>query len=247
MGKSKIPLLKRAARKLLTPFLWDYTSAEYQCGRLSFSQFGEDVICDFFFSRNFRGCYVDVGAFHPMTVSNTYGFYRRGWRGLCIDANPDIAGLFARFRPDDIFIYSAIGRETGQIEMALFADGAFNCLAEQMANVPDDVRRTARLVKVPINPLASILAERNIKEIDFLNVDCEGNDLNVLLSNDWSRWKPTVICVEDHADNWQSSEIVQFLGTVGYTLKYRAVLSSIFIPERIAREHSASRGLTAIA
>jgi hypothetical protein len=82
--------------------------------------------------------------------------------------------------------------------------------------------------------------------VDFLNVDCEGNDLNVLRSNDWSRWKPKVICVEDHADNWQQSEIVNFLGSVGYTLKYRAVFSSIFIPEHIARTHASSRGLQAI-
>ena len=240
-------LLKRALRKILTPLIWDYTSAELQCSRPTFSQFGEDILCGFFFSRNFKGCYVDVGAFHPMLLSNTYDFYRKGWRGLSIDANPDVAELFTRFRPDDTFIHSAVGKEKGHIEMALFADGAFNCSTDQMANVPEDIRRTARLVKVPINSLATILAEKNVRAVDFLNVDCEGNDLNVLQSNDWSRWRPKVICVEDHADDWQQSEIVDFMKSVGYSLKYRAVFTSIFIPEEIAKAHASSRGLVAIA
>jgi FkbM family methyltransferase len=239
-------LLKRALRKALTPRLWDYNSAEYQCGRLSFSQFGEDVLCGFFFSRDFKGCHVDVGAFHPLQFSNTYGFYRNGWRGLCIDANPDVAGLFARFRPDDVFIHSAVGRESGQVEMALFADGALNCLADQMEHVAESVRRTARLVKVPINPLAAILAGQNVKSIDFLNVDCEGNDLNVLRSNDWSRWRPRVICVEDHAEDWQKSELCGYLGSLDYVLKYRAVFSSIFITREAAQILSASSGLVPI-
>lgn len=236
-------IVKRALRKLITPLLWDYSSAEYQCGRLSFSQFGEDVLCGFFFGRNHQGVYVDVGAFHPMLLSNTYDFYRKGWRGLCIDANPDIAGLFARFRPQDTFIHSAVGGQAGSIEMALFKDGAFNCLAEHLNDVPADIRQSARLVTVPIRPLSAILTENKVEKVDLLNVDCEGNDLKVLQSNDWNRWKPTVICVEDHAENWAQSDIAEYLASVGYTLKYRAVFTSIFIPTELAKAHAASRGL----
>jgi FkbM family methyltransferase len=236
-------IVKRALRKLITPLLWDYSSAEYQCGRVSFSQFGEDVLCGFFFSRGYRGYHVDVGAFHPLLLSNTYDFYRKGWRGLCIDANPDMADLFARFRPNDKFIHSAVGAQAGSIEMALFSDGTFNCLAEHLADVPEQIRNTARRVTVPIQPLSAILAQHNIAQVDLLNVDCEGNDLKVLESNDWKRWRPKVICVEDHADNWTQSDIAQYLNSVGYVLKYRAVFTSIFIPENLARIHATSRGL----
>ena len=222
-------LIRRALRKWLTPLLWDCTSAEMQCANLSYSQFGEDVICSYLFENGFTGCQVDVGAFHPMLLSNTYALYRKGWRGLAIDANPAVAPLFERFRPADTFVHSAVGREKGTVEMALFEDGAFNCTTDQLARVPERLRRNARRVTVPINSLAAILDEKNIQTVDFLNVDCEGNDLNVLQSNDWSRWQPRVICVEDHAGNWQQSEIVTYLGTLGYTLKFRAVFSSIFV------------------
>jgi FkbM family methyltransferase len=227
-------LIKRAVRKLITPLLWNYTSAEYQCVNIAFSQFGEDIICSYLFKDGMVGCYVDVGAFHPMSLSNTYALYRKGWRGLAIDANPDLAALFARFRPADTFIHSAVGPEQGHIEMALFEEGTFNCTVDQMDKVPERIRRNARRVTVPVHSLAAILAERKIQSVDFLNVDCEGNDLKVLQSNDWSRWKPRVICVEDHALNWQGSDIVACLNAVGYVLKFRAVFSSIFVVKEIA-------------
>jgi FkbM family methyltransferase len=227
-------LIKRAVRKLMTPLLWNYSSAEYQCANVSFSQFGEDVICSYLFKDGTAGCYVDVGAFHPLLLSNTYMLYRKGWRGLAIDANPGVASLFARFRPGDTFIHSAVGVEQGQIEMAMFDDGTFNCTADQLDKVPERVRRSARRVIVPINSLATIFAERKIGAVEFLNVDCEGNDLKVLQSNDWSRWKPKVICVEDHAKDWQQSEIVSYLASLGYVLKFRAVFSSIFVLKELA-------------
>jgi FkbM family methyltransferase len=226
-------LIQRAFRKLFTPLLWDYTSAELQCANISFSQFGEDVICGYLFPSGFKGFYVDVGAFHPMTFSNTYALYRKGWRGLEIDANPDVAGDFKRFRPDDVFIHSAVGQGEGSIEMAIFEDGVFNCTADQMDKVPERLRRNARRIQVPIHSLATILSEKNVQSVDFLSVDCEGNDLNVLQSNDWSRWKPKVVCVEDHALNWQQSEIVAFLESLGYVLKFRAVFSSIFVQKEM--------------
>ena len=226
-------LIKRAFRKLVTPLLWDYTSAELQCASVGFSQFGEDVMCNYLFADGFKGFYVDVGAFHPMTLSNTYALHRKGWRGLCIDANPDLAGDFKRFRPEDVFIHSAVGKGNGNIEMAIFEAGEFNCTADQMDKVPERLRRNARRIKVPIHSLAAILSQNNVRSVDFLSVDCEGNDLNVLQSNDWSRWKPKVVCVEDHALNWQQSEIVAFLESHGYALKFRAGFSSVFVQKEM--------------
>jgi FkbM family methyltransferase len=238
-------LIKRAVRKFLTPLLWDYSSAEMQCGQIVFSQFGEDILCGFFFGRNFKGTYVEVGSFHPMLLSNTYNFYRNGWRGVCIDANPEVGPLFERFRPEDTFIHSAVGEETGHIELATFKDGAFNCLSEHLPEVPETIRHTAKLIRVPIRPLSNILAEEKISSVHLLSVDCEGNDLAVLRSNDWEKCRPNVICVEDHG-NWQQSEIVQFLSSVGYSLKYRPGFSSIFIPSKIAAATADSRGLDPI-
>jgi FkbM family methyltransferase len=235
-------LIKRAFRKVLTPILWDYTSAEYQCGSLSFSQFGEDMSMRYLFDNDYKGLYVDVGAFHPMLLSNTHAFYRRGWRGIAIDPNPECGVLFARFRPEDTFIHSAVGADSGMVEMAMFKEATFNCTSDQMDKVPEDLRRNARLVQVSIRPLSEILNSRGIDKVDLLSVDCEGNDLKVLRSNDWSRWKPSVVCVEDHEDNWIQSETSLYLTSLGYSLKFRSGFSSIFVFQvKPASGHAESR------
>jgi FkbM family methyltransferase len=231
-------LIRRACRKLLTPVLWDYTSADMQCGNLSFSQFGEDVLMKYLFQSNYIGLYVDVGAYHPMTLSNTYSLYRQGWRGIAIDPNPDCGKLFARFRPEDVFLQSAVGMGATSVEMAMFKEATFNCTADQVDQVPEKVRRDSRLLKVPLRSLSEIFASNGIQKIDLLSVDCEGNDLNVLRSNEWSRWKPSVICVEDHVENWARSETALFLDALGYSLKYRVGFSSIFA---LHASHSESR------
>ena len=192
----------------------------------------------YLFDAEFKGTYVDIGAFHPMLLSNTYELYRKGWRGIAVDANPDAAPLFARFRPEDTFIHSAVGQGSGTVEMATFAESVFNCTSDQLKEVPERLRSTARMITVPIAPLASILASGHISGVDFLSVDCEGNDLNVLKSNDWSRWSPKVVCVEDHAEDWVDSEIVSYLRAFDYVLKYRAVYSSIFVLAKLVRKSS---------
>jgi FkbM family methyltransferase len=167
-------------------------------------------------------------------LSNTYALYRKGWRGLEIDANPELSAIFSKFRPGDRFIHSAVGREQGNIEIALFDEAEFNCTTDQLSKVPERLQQNVRRVRVPINPLSAILGANNVQMVDFLNIDCEGNDLNVLQSNDWSRWRPRVICVEDHARNWQQSDIAIYLSGLGYTLKFRAVFSSIYVKNEMA-------------
>ena len=233
---SKPNLFLRAFRKIFTPMLWGRTSAQLQCMATSYSQFGEDVMCSFLFAAGHKGFFVDVGAYHPMLYSNTSAFYFNGWRGIAVDANPEVAALFGRFRPEDTFIHSAVGVGAGTVELAVFAEGTFNCTADQIDHVPERVRKTARMVSVPLRTLASILEEQKVSSVDFLNVDCEGNDLNVLKSNDWTRWCPRVICVEDHEENWGDSEIAHFLRGHGYLLKNRAVFSSIFVLDTAIQE-----------
>jgi FkbM family methyltransferase len=236
-------LIKRAFRKLLTPILWGHTSAEYQCGSLTFSQFGEDVMMRYLFDEDYKGFYVDVGAFHPMLLSNTYALYRKGWRGIAIDPNPECGVLFARFRPKDKFVHSAVGTDSGVVEMAMFKESTFNCTSDQLDKVPEDVRRNVRLVQASIRSLSEIFDSEGIDKVDLLSVDCEGNDLKVLRSNDWSRWKPSVVCVEDHEDDWRQSETALYLNSLGYELRYRSGFSSFFVLKaHSASAHSESRG-----
>jgi FkbM family methyltransferase len=146
------------------------------------------------------GCYVDIGAHHPSRYSNTYHFYRRGWSGVNIDAMPNSMTAFRELRPRDVNIEIGVGERAGLCELILFNESALNTLDRTVA----DARRhdTAFYVTgtklVTVKPLSAILGDnlRPGQVIDFLTVDVEGMDLNVLRSNDWNRFRPRYVLAE---------------------------------------------------
>lgn len=197
----------------LEPSDWTYV-------KFFFGQYGEDAVFMSFWDWDKRktGSYVDVGAFHPINLSNTHALYRQGWRGLTVDPNPQLPALFARHRPEGKHVCCAIGAENSEATYYSFKLGNYNTLdPEQLKNVPADLVPTA--TRVPVRTLKSILDENwsADRSIDLLNVDCEGFDTLVLQSNDWTRYKPAWILVEDEIPSEQSATHALLTGH-GYQL-----------------------------
>lgn len=166
---------------------------------LSYSQEGEDQILRRSFESQANGFYVDVGAHHPRRFSNTYFFYRRGWSGINIEPNPDAIALFQQQRPRDINLCIGVAEQDGSIPYYVFDEPALNtfdhALCEQRQRETPYKLVAQRDVRV--RPLSAILAA-NIAErrIDFMSIDVEGFDLQVLQSNDWDRFRPAYLLVE---------------------------------------------------
>ncbi|WP_044302012.1 FkbM family methyltransferase [Rhodopirellula sallentina] len=231
-------MLKRSLRKLLTPWMWGLSAAELGMGQRTWSQFGEDMVIPGFFPEKYVGVYVDVGAFHPIYLSNTYKLYRHGWSGLAIDANPDFQHLYARFRSRDSFLCSAVSDSPGTLRLSRYKFGAFNCLEEHSHKVPDKFQDVVDSIEVPSDTLANLLERSSFAHIDVLNIDCEGSDLKILQSNDWSRWLPKVVCVEDHSEIWQSSQTATFMDSLGYKIHHRVGLTTIFAETKTAEKRT---------
>ncbi len=223
-------IVKKILRKFLTPYMWGFSSTEMQCSQLYFSQFGEDICIQFLLKLK-TGFYVDVGAFHPMHLSNTFRLYKNGWRGIVIDPNPIVASLFTKYRPQDIAVTCGISDCSTTSDFMLYDKPAFNCLREFDTAVPEDLKQTAECISVQVCRLEEVLRKHHVKTVDYLNIDCEGNDLKVLQSNDWNIWRPQVVTVEDHSLCWQDSEIVDFMASKRYILKGRMVFTSVFALE----------------
>jgi FkbM family methyltransferase len=167
--------------------------------RDSYSQEGEDLIMEHFLFCKPTGFYVDVGAHHPKKYSNTYRLYRRGWRGINIDANPGSMAEFRRVRPRDINVEGGVGAVSGELTFYVFKEPAVNTFDKELAlqRVKSGFAMD-REVQVAVEPLSRIL-DRNIPEgvrIDMLTVDVEGSDFEVLQSNDWDRYSPDYILIE---------------------------------------------------
>jgi FkbM family methyltransferase len=197
--------------------------------RQYFGQFGEDAVLQSLLGDKIKagepGFYVDVGAFSPKVYSNTYWFYRRGWRGINIDPTPGSMRAFRLMRPRDVNLECAVSEAAGEVTFyQLGIHSVMNTLSRELAEErqrQDGCRIIPRTV--PCRPLANILGEHlpSRTEIDSLSIDVEGHDLAVLRSNDWRRWRPGIVIVEDHEFSFEaraSSGVGQFLIEQGYRL-----------------------------
>lgn len=204
----------------------------YKRYNISFSQGGgDDIQLKKLIKSDSPGVYVDIGCWHPVKASNSYYFYLRGWKGICIDPNPDLKSLFNQYRPKDNFINCAIGLGDEKLTYYQLNDScsAMNTLNYDYIKKNNLENQIKSIVDVPIYNLKDIL-DKNILEgdrLDFFDIDVEGFDLEVLKSNDWEKYRPKVILIETDLSiqNDINSEIVKFLESVGYIFVAKSVIS----------------------
>lgn len=195
-----------------------------------YSQFAEDVSIIRQFPKRYKGFFVDVGCFHPVKYNNTYRLYRNGWRGVNIDIDQIKIEGFRIRRPKDVNIACAVSDKTGEItywsngfySLTITLDAAF------AAGKPGYIAKKART-----DTLNNILAGTKYRDrqIDFLTVDAEGHDLNVLQSLDFEKYAPRLIAVETHEETLDAvlqDETFQYLSGVGYDLVNWVGLTLLF-------------------
>lgn len=230
MMSSTLRLLRRVA----APFVG---------GTRSYSQEGEDLVLQRHFGAKPRGFYVEVGSHDPHRFSNTYLFYRRGWRGICIDPLPGSAKAFRLFRPRDVAVEVGVARSDGSMNYYMFNEPALNTFDAALAH--DRARlaeyRVTEVRKVATRPLAAILNEtiETPTEIDFLSVDVEGFDLEVLESNDWQLYRPRLVvaeCLSLDPLSMSTEPLPRFLADLGYVFHAKTGNSVIYLDT--TREHA---------
>jgi FkbM family methyltransferase len=167
--------------------------------RVHYSQEGDDIFLARCYPLDKSGFFVDVGAHHPLRFSNTYALYRRGWRGINVDATPGSMDAFKKMRPDDVNIESAVSDVERPLTFHVFEEAALNTFDADLAK--EYVRlgwKLGRTLELAPRPLASILDE-NLpagQHVDVLNIDVEGGELAVLRSNNWDAYAPDTIVLE---------------------------------------------------
>lgn len=213
--------------------------AALEAARISFAQEGEDLILERFFPQT-HGFYVDVGAHDPFRFSNTCAFHVRGWRGINVDASESAIRRFNEFRSHDINVWAGVGAEEGSLTFFEFNEPALSTFSAVRASELQAAGTGYHVVSrttVPVLPLREIL-NRHLPDgqhIDFLSVDVEGLDLEVLRSNDWARFRPTAVVVEELPGPSAPAEgtaISRFLGSQGYSLRARTMNSVFFVDDR---------------
>lgn len=216
-------------------FLKKHFSDSYFANEI-FSQYGEDINILGLLNYQDKGFFVDVGAHHPMKYSNTYLLYKLGWKGINIEPMPGIKELFDKKRSNDINIEQAVGNKEGNINYHIFDEQALNtCCPDKAKQFEKRYNvKVTKIQKVKIKKLGDILDQfmpKNTK-IDFLNIDCEGFDYEVLVSNNWKKYKPKIISIEIDAKTTEilhKTKEYKFLTSHGYVCVLKTLLSTIFI------------------
>jgi FkbM family methyltransferase len=203
--------------------------------RLSFSQDGEDLVLFSFFEElppNYKGFYVDIGAHHPFRFSNTYAFYERGWRGINIDALPGSMKPFNLYRQRDINLEVAVGSGEKPLTFYCFNEPALNTLDKSLAESRDGKSgyRITNTIEVKVQSLEKILDNHLPPgtSIDFLTVDAEGFDFDVLNSNNWKKYKPKFILVETLYSEGDRNPVQSLLLDQGYQIVGGTMRTSVY-------------------
>lgn len=166
----------------------------------SFAENSEDVLLLRCFKDKPEGFYVDVGANKPVDENVTCAFYDMGWRGLNIEPVPERARELRWARPRDIVVEAAVSSANGVATFLRTAGSAglsslsSKYLEQRLAGEGADSRKWP--ITVVTKTLDAIFDENGVKEIDFLKIDVEGNEEEVLSGIDFVRWRPKVLVIE---------------------------------------------------
>lgn len=177
------------------------------------SQVGQDrYLNEYIFKDKKDGFFVDIGAHDGYTLSNSYFFEdKRNWDGICIEPLPDIFEQLAKKRKCKC-INAAVSQIKGEVEFLI--DNKFDMLSCIYSEKDKDKVENgeAKIIKVPSIPLNEILNDIN-HPIDFISIDTEGYELDVLKSIDLERFDVTAFTIEN---NSKASHLRDYLIPRGY-------------------------------
>lgn len=187
-----------------------------------------------------KGTYLDIGAGYPVRGSNTYYFYRLGWRGIAIEPIGGNAFVFKIFRFRDKVIKSTVGNYTGKVHFYHIEPYEYSTTDEEIARemlARTDTRLISRKLSNQIG-VSDLGVRMQPQEPTLISIDAEGADLNILQSIPWNSCRPRLICVEEWADRVDSGENVRsYLERNDYSLVKNLSPSLIFVSNEYLRIH----------
>lgn len=153
------------------------------------------------FYKKEKGFYVDIGAYHPKKSSNTYYFYKKGWRGINIDAMPGSMKLFNQLRKRDTNLEIPIGKDGEEVRYYEFEDKALNgfesesLIARNQSKPQNKLKKIHQLKTQSLNSILEAYLPKG-QTIDFLSIDIEGQEAKALNLFNFNDFKPAWIVIE---------------------------------------------------
>ncbi|MDX1978112.1 MAG: FkbM family methyltransferase [Pseudanabaenaceae cyanobacterium bins.68] len=201
----------------------------------SYAQTGEDrIIAAILGAQGVKiGFYVDVGCNQPQHWSNTYQLYKRGWRGITIDAIKSLINQHQKLRQQDVSVCAVVSDRPDPVVFTEFADNLVSSINPSHVEGWKSKSKVAKEYTLIPRTLTQILEDCQAPaHFDLLSIDVEGHDFEVLRSLDLNRFQPRLIVIEMHDfdfTNPQSNQVYNYLDSYGYQLVAYAVMNSYFL------------------
>jgi FkbM family methyltransferase len=227
-------------------------SVDPHWGRKSYSQFCEDVIFEYYFTwRELANpSYLDVGAFDPIFLSNTYRLYEKGSCGVLIEPNPEGCENLRHTRPRDTVLNCAVRTRDmpSMVDFYQMSAPTISTIVKREAKWAEDsqawgAQKIVGTISVPAYTINEILDRHFPAGVDLIDIDVEGLDFEILSEFDFERYRPHIICVEIHGGHYAEAgndgtiytkpkEVyIEFMKSKGYELFVPIVLNGIFVRE----------------
>lgn len=189
----------------------------------------DEVLRSYFPNYTYKGTIIEVGAYHPIILSNSYHFEKNRWNAYCIEANHLEFGEFKSRQ--HALNYACSDKDEDDVPFTVVTSSGwtagFSSLEVDYKVVNHfgghKVIQQLNNIKVKTRKLDTLLSEfmPEVTKIDILTIDVEGSELLVLNGFDIDKWKPTLIFIEDHNYNNGESSLCKFLISHGYKLDHR--------------------------
>jgi len=186
----------------------------------SYSQFGEDVFIAQHFDPEYKGTCINIGATDGINMDNTYHFELHGWKCISVEANPALYEELKKNRMNAV--HCAVGKfDNREVEFNVVTLQGGNQTAisgleldQRLMQSHAFLNPVVEKVKVQERKLDSIIADFDwVTSIDFISIDTEGTELDVLKGFDIPKWNVKMFCIEN---NFNDPEIEQYLALFGY-------------------------------
>ncbi len=165
---------------------------------ISYAQRFEDLYVMRCFGAQTSGFYIDIGSGHPVYDNMSLAFYLKGWSGITVEPNPWLARLTRAVRPRDRHVGAVVGAASGETTFHVVREfhGLSTTVAEHAALAQTQFGRAADVITVPMLTLKELCESYAPPAFEFLKVDVEGAEPDVLLHGDWQKYRPKVVIVE---------------------------------------------------
>lgn len=216
--------------------------------KISYSQCGEDLILDHLFSwlKLDKLTYLDIGAYHPMLLSNTYYFYQKGCNGVCVEPDPLLFKEIALKRRNDVCLNIGVGVfSQDKARFYIMTSPSLNTFSEEDARRYESYgqNKIKNVLDIPLLTVNDIIAQYFIQCPDFVSLDAEGLDLDIAKSFDFDRYRPLVFCIETLSyteDNSEAktTEIMDFMESKDYFVYADTFINTIFVDKNVWNSRS---------